>query len=254
MNSTVYRCACVIVFLACTSDAMARRAGAPIRRTGSPDSDGENCQVCHAHNVGTGSVAILGAPAEYQFDVLYDLTVRISDPVQLGAGFEISVENEFGTHIGTLVLSDATNTRFAEGNANWVTHTSTGVSESVATWADNGNSADYRLQWRAPSSDAGTITFWAAGNAINNNFNTGGDFIYAASMSADPPGAANPADIDGDGDVDLTDFATFSVCFGASVATPPPGCSPADAAASDIDGDGFVDLVDFSTFALAFGM
>ncbi len=253
MRSLFVRHACILVLLVCANDAWARRAGAPAARTGSPASGELTCQVCHGLLTGSGTVEILGAPAEYQFDQLYDLVVRVADPVQLAAGFEISVENDIGTHVGTLLLTDPANTRYADGNVNWVTHTSTGVNDAALNWAGNGNSADFRLQWRAPSVDVGTITFWAAGNAINNNFNSGGDIIYVTSTSADPPGPPDPADLDRDGDVDLNDFATLSVCFGSAVAAPEPGCSPADAAASDLDGDGVVDLDDFSTFAVAFG-
>jgi hypothetical protein len=60
------------------------------------------------------------------------------------------------------------------------------------------------------------------------------------------------ADLDGDGHVDLSDFATFAICFGgAGVITPPPGCSQRDFSWSDLDGDGDVDLADFATFAAA---
>jgi hypothetical protein len=57
-------------------------------------------------------------------------------------------------------------------------------------------------------------------------------------------------DMDGDGDVDLNDFATFANCyFGASVTVPPPSCTPEQFDACDLDGDADVDLGDFSTFA-----
>ncbi|UCG33186.1 MAG: TIGR03790 family protein [Phycisphaerales bacterium] len=60
-------------------------------------------------------------------------------------------------------------------------------------------------------------------------------------------------DIDGDGHVYLTDFATFALCYGFPVTSPPPGCSPEAVAASDMDGNGFVNLSDFATFAVVFG-
>jgi hypothetical protein len=63
-----------------------------------------------------------------------------------------------------------------------------------------------------------------------------------------------PGDFDLDGDVDLIDFATFSVCFGGpNQTTPPPGCSAQEFAATDLDDDGDVDLSDFSTFSTNFG-
>jgi hypothetical protein len=60
-------------------------------------------------------------------------------------------------------------------------------------------------------------------------------------------------DTDGDNDVDLVDFATFSRCFGSSVDSGAmPDCSSVELLASDLDGNGYVDLVDFATFAIEF--
>lgn len=58
-------------------------------------------------------------------------------------------------------------------------------------------------------------------------------------------------DINADGDVDLSDFATFALCFG--LAEPAPGtCDNAAFSYSDMNSDGRVDLNDFATFALHF--
>jgi hypothetical protein len=55
-------------------------------------------------------------------------------------------------------------------------------------------------------------------------------------------------DVDGDGDVDLVDFAQFQLCF-----TGPGGSiSEGACAATDFDNDGDCDLVDFNAFQLAF--
>lgn len=57
-------------------------------------------------------------------------------------------------------------------------------------------------------------------------------------------------DFDGDGDIDLADFAFLSVCFrGAFQPIPafPVGCE-----ACDFDGDGDIDLADFSEFSRNF--
>ena len=57
-------------------------------------------------------------------------------------------------------------------------------------------------------------------------------------------------DLDGDGDLDLNDFATFARCFaGTNVTASPPGCDSHEFAACDLTGDGDVDLGDFATFA-----
>jgi hypothetical protein len=58
------------------------------------------------------------------------------------------------------------------------------------------------------------------------------------------------ADLDGDGDVDLADFALFGQCFGGS--NNPPAGSCAAGVDADFDEDGDVDLADFATFAQQF--
>ena len=53
-------------------------------------------------------------------------------------------------------------------------------------------------------------------------------------------------DFDLDGDVDLTDFVQFQLCFGGANNPPAPTCPPGVNA--DLDGDGDVDLADFLIF------
>lgn len=52
-----------------------------------------------------------------------------------------------------------------------------------------------------------------------------------------------PADFDGDGDVDQTDFGIFQACLSGTAQTPSTGCEKAD-----LDGDGDVDQSDFAQF------
>ena len=49
-----------------------------------------------------------------------------------------------------------------------------------------------------------------------------------------------------DGDVDLSDFTVFQLCFGGSNNPPAPTCPPG--ANADLDDDGDVDLADFLIF------
>jgi hypothetical protein len=44
------------------------------------------------------------------------------------------------------------------------------------------NSHTFNFTWTAPSTDVGTITFYAAGDACNNNGNESGDHVYTTSQ------------------------------------------------------------------------
>ena len=59
-----------------------------------------------------------------------------------------------------------------------------------------------------------------------------------------------PQDVDGDGDVDLGDFATFQGCFNGP--NRPYGASPACACLDDAPADNDVDLTDFAKFQSCF--
>ncbi len=173
-----------ICLLTVPGAAWAFRDGPPAGRNGSVASGGTTCVQCHGGPSGFGSVQIIGVPGRYETDRVYDLTVRISDAAQSGAGFQISVEDAVGTHVGTLILIDAVFTQFNTEDPNWVNHTWDGVNNAVANWAGLGDAAEYPLQWQAPSEDIGPVTFYAAGNAINNNFSPSGDVIYLAGETA----------------------------------------------------------------------
>ncbi|MCP4251595.1 MAG: hypothetical protein GY778_31545 [bacterium] len=59
-----------------------------------------------------------------------------------------------------------------------------------------------------------------------------------------------PGDFDGDGDVDVSDHATFFECMnGPDATTPPAPCDPADFDAADLDTDSDVDLADYAAFS-----
>jgi len=75
-------------------------------------------------------------------------------------------------------------------------------------------------------------------------------FTVEAAPSCNTP----PQDVDGDGDVDLTDFATFQLCFnGPNRPYPPPPVDQQKCACLDADpDDGDVDLADFAVFQSCF--
>ncbi|RMF82509.1 MAG: hypothetical protein D6744_06035 [Planctomycetota bacterium] len=62
------------------------------------------------------------------------------------------------------------------------------------------------------------------------------------------PGSGTPGDVDGDGDVDLTDLAMLLSAFDACAGD--PGFEPA----ADFDGSGCIDLADLAVLLANFGV
>jgi len=74
------------------------------------------------------------------------------------------------------------------------------------------------------------------------------DADYALVVSGVAVGL--PGDLDGDGDVDVDDFAALADCLNGPDNSPAPACSPDTDA--DLDADGDVDVKDFATFTQHF--
>jgi len=219
--------------------AIASKSGADLGLSGGPAGFAQNCTACHDYNEGPGRVELFGVPQRYRPGVVYDLIVRVTDPEQKGAGFEISAENGVG-HLGDFILQDAIRTRFAENDTtgDYVTHTRDGVDDSIDNWTTNLGSYEYHFGWQAPLTDVGLITFFTAGNAINDAAANNGDRYYADDATV---GFARPGDADGDNDLDLLDLADFQRCFNGSDPAVGEGCEYLD-----FDDNGAVSLEDLA--------
>ncbi len=205
---------------------------------------GGNCTVCHVFHMGPGRVELFGAPQRYRAGAVYDLTVRVTDPEQLGAGFEISAEGPNG-HLGAFNIIDFDHTRNAGFSEpiRYVTHTQDGYDESLLDWGANDGWYEYHLGWEAPAVDTGPVTFFVAGNAVNNADFFDGDRYYATHATLQ---YAEPGDGDGDTDLDLRDFAVLQGCFSGTFPASGDGCEYVD-----FDGDGSVSLTDVREFVTA---
>jgi len=178
--TTTWFCA-VALAVGLVGTAEARRSNPPPGRNGSTASGGATCGDCHGDATGPGSVEILGVPAAYASGIVYDLTVRVQDDDQFGAGFQLSAEDPSGKPIGSFMTVDAT----TQLNGGWINHTGTGVSTSTADWSALGNAAEFALRWQAPDADVGPVRFWVVGNAVDNNGAFTGDVVYLSDETID---------------------------------------------------------------------
>jgi len=114
--------------------------------------------------------------AGYTAGETYTITVSANMSGISRYGFELTAENASGVKEGTFLITDPARTKTANGGKA-VTHTSVGNSAS-------GNSISWSVDWTAPATGTGTVTFYTTLNATNSNGNTGGDQIYTGTRSA----------------------------------------------------------------------
>ncbi len=114
------------------------------------------------------------------------------------------------------------------------------------------------VSWLAVSPSAGTSTGEADPITVSYDLRSLPPGSYSATITiADPAGTnspqeitvslvirLHPVDLDTDGDVDLSDFGLFQLCYNGPNRSPTANCS-VDA---DLDDDGDVDLTDFGQF------
>ncbi len=184
-------------------DALTYSAGAPAGFAGdvSGSAGPPTCAVCHSSfglNTGAGGVAI-EAPAQFAPGETVQITVSVDNQTPPSAGgvrrqgFEVAVKDPAtGQHVGALQIVDASDTKFAQGDARYVTHTAGGTSR--ASWT---------VAWIAPASAApASVRIYAAGNAASGGDGSANDHIYTAtsdlalaSVTTAPPPAASPFDL-----------------------------------------------------------
>lgn len=153
--------------------------------TNSPNEG--NCTSCHSGtiNSGPGSVTIASSPTltnGYTRGATYTITVNVSDNSAsnnnlFGVGVEVLLAS--GENGGTLTITDANLTQIKTATVNShvrnnVVHTGNGNSGP--------NSQQFSFDWTAPATGENPVTFYAVGNAANNNGDNTGDNIYSTSL------------------------------------------------------------------------
>lgn len=161
---------------------LARSTGAPAGRTGAPP--GDSCTACHqaAVNSGAGSLKIeFSGGSTYTPGQSYKVKVTLADPSGQIWGFGLNARQGADKldRSGTFSIDNSTRTQFSPGSAagEYVTHTAAGTTPTGSA------TTSWEANWTAPAAGAGAVTFYAAGNAGNNNGATTGDTIYTTSIT-----------------------------------------------------------------------
>lgn len=172
----------------------ANSAGPPLGNTGAPGEG--TCNNCHSSfglNSGGGSIVIAGLPQQYEPGRRYNLTVTVSQSNRNRWGFQMTAITDDGAGTGTFIITDAAQTQMLTSSIGgrqraYVQHTSAGTQRGRT------GSAMFRVDWTAPSSDVGNITFYASGNAANGDGTLIGDNAYTTMMrlTAAPPPTPRP--------------------------------------------------------------
>ncbi|MGZ4041895.1 MAG: choice-of-anchor V domain-containing protein [Bacteroidia bacterium] len=141
------------------------------------------CHNSFALNSGGGTVTISSnIPASgYTPGQTYSISVVVTKTNTPLFGFDFEAVTPSNTTAGNITVTDAASTQTLAGSSRQnITHTSNGGLTP--------NSKSFNFNWTAPSTNVGNVTFYAAGNAANNNFNATGDYIYSTSMVIPPAG------------------------------------------------------------------
>ena len=173
----------LLFFVASSGSVFGFTAGPPDEKTGAPNEGTcvtAGCHIGNALNTAGGSL-MLTTPDTYEPGEVYTIIVNLERAGQSKWGFQMTALDADGARAGTFAVDAAANTQVSEANSKqYIKHTAAGTA--------GGNDANsWEFEWTAPDTDIGPITFYAAGNASNGNFNPIDDYIYAAQEESTPP-------------------------------------------------------------------
>ena len=144
-------------------------------KTGSPN-DGSSCTQCHYGGQGTGATITTNIPANgYIPNQVYTITANIQGSNDQ-YGFEITAEEaNFGSaKKGTFFITNNTETKLTNNNKA-VTHKLGGILGS--------GSKSWSMNWEAPNTGTGAVTFYGAFIEGNMNQNNSGDTYHSSNLT-----------------------------------------------------------------------
>ncbi|HMV99336.1 MAG TPA: hypothetical protein PLL06_00150 [Acidobacteriota bacterium] len=164
-------------------------SGGPDPGYTSAPGDLGTCVSCHDSfelNSGSGVVTLSGVPQMYQPGQTYPLTLTVQQAGRQRWGFQLTTVASTGESVGAFVVTDPINTQlrsttFGQLTRTYIEHTQAG------TFAGTPRMGRWTFSWTAPAEDRGSVSFYFAGNAANNDTTNQQDFIYSGAEIANSP-------------------------------------------------------------------
>jgi len=142
------------------------------------------------------------APDSYAGGETVPITVTISDSTARRWGFQLSARTGGGQQAGTLLNSSNFTQIATQSGIQYIEHTSAGTRSGAQ------GPVSFNFQWRAPDVSTGTVTFYVAANAANNNGNDDfGDHFYKSSRTVQPQASGPTPSLSQNGVVNSASFA-----------------------------------------------
>ena len=139
----------------------------------------QSCHACHFDaepNTAPGTLTIEGVPEQAVAGQRYPLTVTLTRPGLVLAGFQFSARFSDGKQAGMLAPGEGEQERVrveTQGTVQYANQRRKGAAPAtsgVGRWT---------VLWTAP--ETGAVEFHAAANAANNDESVSGDFVYTAT-------------------------------------------------------------------------
>ena len=196
------------------------------RLTLAPGDSTTSCTQCHGGklNPAGGSVKLVPANASYTPGETQAITITITDPIQKAWGFELTARDPTNGQAGNFEnASPATQVICITGSPKSVGKACSGG--STLQWAEHTlagylegrgkvGSFSFTMNWTAPATDIGKVTFYVSANAGNGTGVANQGHIYTGTLelsAASAPTGPKPAITSGTGVVNAATNLTSSI-------------------------------------------
>jgi hypothetical protein len=160
--------------------------GDPITNGATCNFAGSGCHEKFEPDSGPGTF-LIEAPASYTPGETYLIRIDLAQDGQLRWGFQMTAIDDFLEGAGAFAPTDA-NTQTqplldALSARRYIAHT------EVGTAAGQPDANFWTVEWTAPSTDVGPVTFYASGNAADNSGTAAlsDDYIYITNVTIAAP-------------------------------------------------------------------